>query len=258
MKIEQMECYQRYANQVIKEMKEPERYLVDFVPEFQKVCDCSWDCGCGCGWKNKSNIDNHYHTQRIWLKINQMLNRCLLGRHIDRPSKRPFLLHSFNSFETYKKKKKRNWPKINPHLHSVLFVHPRIKDRFKELLVIRSRKHVEGLIENFGVNFSTPYTIRPDVFWMANGINLNYFIKSLQIRIPYDLEGKVDYSLGLFETWKPIHPDNVFKDDLEEKQDGMNVFILPSEYDFKRKIMVNPFGKVEEGNVSLELGAGVS
>ena len=58
-------------------------------------------------------------------------------------------------------------------------------------------------------------------------------------RIPYDLESKVDYSLSFFENYRPIHPDNVFKDDLEEKLDGMGIFLLPSEHDFKRKKAVS-------------------
>lgn len=253
MKNKLIECFQRYSNHVVKEMKDPDVYVVDFIPKLQKDCDCDWNCDC----ESKSNLEYFNHTQKIWLKLNKMLNRHLLGRHIDRPSKRPFLLHSFNSFETYRKTEKWKWKKVNPHLHSVLFVHPRIKDKFKELLVIGSRKHVEGLIENFGVNSSIPYTIRPDVFWMANGTNLNYFIESLQIRIPYDLEGKVDYSLGLFETYRPIHPEDVFKYDLEEKMDGMMIFKLPSEHDFKEKIRVNPFREEQEKSISLGLDAGV-
>ena len=92
-------------------------------------------------------------------------------------------------------------------VHSVLFVHSYIKDRFKELLVIDFQEQVEGMIEDFGVGFSTPYTIRPEVFVGEFGTEIEDSILSLQIRIPYDLEDKVDYSLGLFENYRPIHPE---------------------------------------------------
>ena len=61
------------------------------------------------------------------------------------------------------------------------------------------------MIEDFGVGFSTPYTIRPEVFVGEFGTEIEDSILFLQIRIPYDLEDKVDYSLGLFENYRPIH-----------------------------------------------------
>ena len=246
MKNEIVECYQRFSNQVSKEMIDPDIFVVDFIPIPLK------------DWKDKSNLDNFNHTQRIWFKLNKLFNKHLVGRHTERQTKRPFLLHSFNSFETYHKTKKQEWIKIPPHLHSILFVHPEVKDRFQELLEYDSQEQVMGIIENSGVNFSTPFTIRPEVFVGAFGTEIEDSILSFQIRIPYDLEGKVDYSIGLFENYRAIHPENVFKHVLEEKLDGMNVFILPSENDFKRKIMVNPFGEAEEEIVSVGLDAGVS
>ena len=245
MKNKIIECYQRCSNQVSKEMNDPDIYVVDFIPEPLK------------DWKNKSNLDNFNHTQRIWFKLNKLLNRHLVGRHPESRNKRPFLLHSFNSFEAYHKTKKQEWIKVPPHLHSVLFVHPYIKDKFKELLEFDSQEQMMGIIENSGVNFSTSYTILPEVFVGDYGTEIEDSILSLQIRIPYDLEGKVDYSLGLFENYRPIHPENVFKNDIEEKLDGMGVFILPSEHDFKKKRRVYPLREVEEEIVSLELGTGV-
>ena len=187
-----------------------------------------------------------------------MLNRHLLGRHPESRNKRPFLLHSFNSFEAYHKTKKQEWIKVPPHLHSVLFVHPYIKDKFKELLEFDSQEQMMGIIENSGVNFSTSYTILPEVFVGDYGTEIEDSILSLQIRIPYDLEGKVDYSLGLFENYRPIHPENVFKHDIEEKQDGMMIFKLPSEHDFKRKLRVEPLREEQKKSVSFGLGSPVS
>ena len=218
------ECYQRYEKQVIQEMKDPDVYIVDFIPKPSS------------GWENQSNLENFNHTKKKWLKVNQMINRSLLGRHLGRPGKRPLLLHSFNSYEIYHKTKKKKWIIVPPHLHSVLFVHPKVKDRFKELLVVDSREQVKGLIENSRSQFiDHPVRFRSKVFVGEYGTEIEDSIRSLEIRIPYDLEGKVDYSLGLFENYRPIHPEDVFKYDLEEKMDGMGVFVLPSEHDFKRK-----------------------
>ena len=246
MKNKLMECFQEYSNQVFMEMKDPDIYTVDFIPKPTS------------GWKNKSNIVNLNHTQKIWFELNKLLNKHLVGRHPERPNKRPHLLHSFNSFEIYHKTKKQEWIKVPPHLHSVMFVHPKMQDRFKELLDVDSREYVKSLINNSGANYSTPYTIRPEVFVGEYGTEIKDSIRSLEIRIPYNLEGKVDYSFGLFENYRPIHPEDVFKHDLEEKLDGMGIFVLPSEHDFKRKIMVKPLGELEEEIVSLGLGAGVS
>ena len=246
MKNKIIECYQRCSNQVSKEMNDPDIYVVDFIPEPLK------------DWKNKSNLENFNHTQKVWIKLNKMINGYLLGRHIDRPSKRPLLLHSFNSYEIYDKKRKKDWINVPPHLHSVLFVHPYIKDKFKELLEFDSQEQMMGIMNISGVNSSIPYTIRPEVFVGDYGTEIEDSILSLQIRIPYDLEGKVDYSLGLFENYRPIHPENVFKHDIEEKLDGMMVFMLPSEHDFKKKLRVNHLREGQEKSVSLGLGAGVS
>ena len=70
-------------------------------------------------------------------------------------------------------------------------------------------------------------------------------IRSLEIRIPYDLDGIVDYYCGLWESWQAIHPENVFKNDIEEKLDSMLPFILPSEHDFKRKLRAVPFSEIQ-------------
>ena len=246
MKNKLMECFQEYSNQVYKEMKDPDIYTVDFIPKPTS------------GWKNKSNIVNLNHTQKIWFELNKLLNKHLVGRHPERRNKRPHLLHSFNSLEIFHKTKKKEWIKVPPHLHSIIFVHPKIKEKFKELLEVKSQAQVKGLNENSGVNCSTTYTIRPEVFVGEYGTEIKDSNRSLEIRIPYNLEGKVDYSFGLFGNYRPIHPEDVFKDDLEEKQDGMGIFVLPSEHDFKRKRKVYSFGKLEEKIVSLGLGAGIS
>ena len=222
MKHRMIESYQDFKDHVFRNMIDPDVYVVDFIPEPRK------------NWRNKLNQDNFNHTRKSWFNLNKMINRHLLGRHAGRLSKRSLLLHSFNSFEIYDKSKKREWIKVVPHLHSVLFVHPQIKNKFKELLVVDSQEQEKDQIKYSGVRLPAPYTIRSEVFSTDNGIDLNDSFSSLEIRVPYDLGQKIDYALGLFEIWRPIHPENVFKDDLEEKQDGMDIFWLPSENDFKK------------------------
>ena len=239
MKNELMECYWNFSNQVIEKMLDPDIYAVDFIPVALKNSE------------ERPNIENYHHTQKVWIKLNKMLNRSLLGRHLGRPSKRPLLLHSFNSFETYHKTKKKKWIKVAPHLHSVLYVHPSIKSQFEKLLLVDLSQRMKNQFKKPGVETSTPYTIRQEVFLMDDGTDMNTLIQSLHFRIPDSLEHKVDYSFGLFENYKPInHPEQVFKDDIEEKMDGMGIFALPSEYDFKRKLREVPIWEMQRAGVS--------
>ena len=228
-----------------KKMGTPVLYVVDFIPKPLT------------NWESKTNIDNYNHTKNIWFNLYKMINRYLLGRHPGRGGNRSLLLHSFNFLEAYDKKRKKEWNKVPPHLHSILLVHPLIKNKFKELLEFNLEELFKDKNNHLGVGTS-PYTIRSEVFSGEFGNDLKCSIRSLVIKIPYDLDGIVDYYCGLWENWKAIHPENVFKNDIEEKLDGMGVFILPSEHDFKKKRRVYPLREVEEEIVSLGLVTGVS
>lgn len=221
-----------------KKMGTPEIYIVDLIPKPLT------------NWKSKTSLDNYNHTKNIWFNLNKMINRHLLGRHPGRGGNRFLLLHSFNFPEAYDKKRKKKSIEVPPHLHSILLVHPRIKNQFKELLEVDVRELLKNKIRNPGVN-PTPYTIRPEVFSGEFGTDLKRSIPSLVIRIPYDLDGIVDYYCGFWENWQAIHPENVFKNELEEKLDSMLPFIFPSEHDFAKKLRVGPSREIQEEIVSL-------